>query len=222
MLHWMDHGQGQMLHKKADSAKAHLKLILDKKSCFYCGNPWQIYVQRYFLLVFLKELWIFPSRSPAAGFSVEGRQCWLPAWPSMAHWLLPPGHLKVTGQTLSSQQPPAWQIWNTSCTFLLYSSRHLLAISPWPLESTAELSWTPEGTHQGQSKKSNTGKGRWGRQVLFWGEKEASTDKERRPLLSHQVTQLINMKSKNQWLLPRTKHSTHTGYWPKKSPQNSL
>lgn len=35
------------------------------------------------------------------------------------------------------------------------------------------------------------------------------------------MTQLINVKNENEWLLPRTKDPTHTGYWPKKMPQNS-
>lgn len=53
MLHWMDHGQGQMLREKVDFTKEHFNLILDKKSRFYCGNLWQIYLQRHFLSVFL-------------------------------------------------------------------------------------------------------------------------------------------------------------------------
>lgn len=38
LLHWMDHGQGQMLRTKADFAKSHLDVIIDKKSCFKCGK----------------------------------------------------------------------------------------------------------------------------------------------------------------------------------------
>lgn len=53
MLQRMDHGQGQMLRKKVDFTKEHFNLILDMKSRFYCGNLWQIYLQRYLLSVFL-------------------------------------------------------------------------------------------------------------------------------------------------------------------------
>lgn len=74
MLHWMDHGQGQMLQTKADFAKADKDMIIDKKSCFKCGK---FTYKNFFYYYFWKGYKSFL----AVGFSVEGRQCWLPAGP---------------------------------------------------------------------------------------------------------------------------------------------
>lgn len=124
----------------------------------------------------------------------------------MALWLFSP-------KPLSSQEP-GWQSWSTSCLFLPCSSRYLIVTSPWTLETTAELAWTPHGTVQGHSRKNNTGKGQWGRQRdLGIFEEEASIGN--RTVLSHHITQFITTKSKNQLLLPRTKHFTISRYWPK-------
>lgn len=213
MLHWVDHGQGQMLHKKVHFAKAHLNLILDKKSCICCGDLWQIYLQRYFWLVFLREVWIFPS----SGILCREE---LVLTTSMAQYG-PLASPSWTPQSIAPVLPTATSmtdvehILHIPALILQASVRNVSLAHCRPILNSRGS--TPRTEQEGWHGKRTVGKAD---RIL---RKEGSQHRsERRSLLSHQVTQLINMKSRNQWLLSRTKHSTHTWYWPKKSSQNSL
>lgn len=219
MLHWMDHGQGQMLPKKVDFAKAHLNSILDKRSCIYCGDLWQIYLQRDFWLVFLKEVWIFPSTNPAAGILCREE---LVLTTSMAQYSpLASPTWTPQGDSIAPVLPTATSV--TDVEHILHIPALILQASVGnvslahcgPIRNSRRS--TARTEQEGWHGKRTVGKA--DRILRNEGSQHRS---ERRSLLSHQVTQLSNMKSRNQWLLSRTKHSTRTWYWPKKSSQNSL
>lgn len=184
-------------------------MIIDKKSCFKCGK---FTYKNTLLLVLLKRLLSFSSRSPAVGFSVDGRQCWPPTWP------IGFSHLDTSRCRTDPALPTA-----TSSIDL----EHILHIPATILQASVGSILSAPGQHcrpimnsrghtPGTEQTKTQGKGQWEREVWFWEQKEG-----RKSLLSPQVTQLPTWQ-KNQRLLPRTKHLTHTGYWPKKSPQNSL
>lgn len=138
----------------------------------------------------------------------------------MAHWLLPSGHLKVQ----DSPCPPNSHQHHRSGACPAHSCHDSPGVcQKHPLSPWTALQTHPEfqKAHTRDRARKNTGKGQWEREVWFWEQKEASRDEGRKSLLSHQVT-TVSMKSKKQWLLSRTKNSSHTGYWPKKSSQNSL
>lgn len=74
-----------------------------------------------------------------------------------------------------------------------------------------DSTWHSPGTEQEkQHRKRPVGKtAGFG---YFWG---GSQHRKQRTVLSHHITQFITTKSKNQLLLPRTKHFTISRYWPK-------
>lgn len=142
---------------------------------------------------------------------MEGRQCWLPAWP------IGFSHLNTSGCRTDHALPTATSIINLE--HILHIPAMILILSA-PGQHCRPImnsrGHTP-GTEQRKTQRKDSEKERCDfenrRKQHRWREKipfEPSGDKT------------ANMKRKNQWLLPRTNHPTHTGYWSKKSPHSAF
>lgn len=123
---------------------------------------WQIYLEKYILLVLLKGLYIFPSRSPPVRFSVVGRQCWLPAWP------IGFSHLDTSRCRIAPVLPTATSttdlehVLHIPAMILQASVRNILSAPGQHCRPILNSRRHTPGTEQGKTQGKDSGKERWG------------------------------------------------------------
>lgn len=138
------------------------------------------------------------------GFSVEGRQCWLPAWPiGFSH--LDTSRCRIDpALTTATSTIDLEHIWHIPAMILQASVGNILSAPRQHCRPIMNSGGHTPGTEQGKTQERTVRE----RGVILRTEGNQHRWREKIPLESSGDT-TANKKNKNQCLRPRTKYSTH-------------